>query len=80
MFSELEVFADENNPSHADENSNEENDVDDETMSGKFAIMNNLLSISFTLSCIRGYAHVSVDVCISDTSFLTIEELAFGYT
>ncbi|XP_049866726.1 E3 ubiquitin-protein ligase TRIM37-like isoform X2 [Pectinophora gossypiella] len=33
MFSELEVFADENNPSHADENSNEENDVDDETMS-----------------------------------------------
>lgn len=34
MFSELEVFADENNPSHVDENSNEENDVDDETMSG----------------------------------------------
>ncbi|KAJ2952570.1 hypothetical protein O0L34_g6893 [Tuta absoluta] len=33
MFSELEVFADENNPSHADDNSNEENDVDDETMS-----------------------------------------------
>ncbi|XP_050559039.1 uncharacterized protein LOC118266782 isoform X4 [Spodoptera frugiperda] len=35
MFSELEVFADENNPSHVDENSNEENDVDDETMSGE---------------------------------------------
>ncbi|KAH9639084.1 hypothetical protein HF086_009053 [Spodoptera exigua] len=34
MFSELEVFADENTPSHVDENSNEENDVDDETMSG----------------------------------------------
>lgn len=38
MFSELEVFADENNPSHVDENSNEENDVDDETMSGNAAI------------------------------------------
>lgn len=35
MFSELEVFADENNPNHVDENSNEENDVDDETMSGE---------------------------------------------
>ncbi|KAJ0180337.1 hypothetical protein K1T71_003741 [Dendrolimus kikuchii] len=35
MFSELEVFADENTPSHIDENSNEENDVDDETMSGE---------------------------------------------
>ncbi|XP_013190053.1 uncharacterized protein LOC106134519 isoform X2 [Amyelois transitella] len=35
MFSELEVFADENNPSHVDENSNEENDVDDEAMSGE---------------------------------------------
>ncbi|XP_026742885.1 E3 ubiquitin-protein ligase TRIM37-like, partial [Trichoplusia ni] len=35
MFSELEVFADENSPNHNDENSNEENDVDDETMSGE---------------------------------------------
>ncbi|XP_073944328.1 E3 ubiquitin-protein ligase TRIM37-like isoform X2 [Choristoneura fumiferana] len=35
MFSELEVFADETGPCHADENSNEENDVDDETMSGE---------------------------------------------
>lgn len=35
MFSELEVFADDvRAPSHADDNSNEENDVDDETMSG----------------------------------------------
>ncbi|CAG9096057.1 unnamed protein product [Plutella xylostella] len=33
MFSELEVFADDA-PAHGDENSNEENDVDDETMSG----------------------------------------------
>lgn len=32
MFSELEVY--EHIPSHVDENSNEENDVDDETMSG----------------------------------------------
>ncbi|XP_048479534.1 E3 ubiquitin-protein ligase TRIM37 isoform X4 [Plutella xylostella] len=32
MFSELEVFADDA-PAHGDENSNEENDVDDETMS-----------------------------------------------
>lgn len=39
MFSELEVFADENNPSHVDENSNEENDVDDETMSGTLHIL-----------------------------------------
>lgn len=36
MFSELEVFADETGPCHADENSNEENDVDDETMSGEW--------------------------------------------
>lgn len=35
MFSELEVFADENNANNVDDNSNEENDVDDETMSGK---------------------------------------------
>ncbi|KAL0893641.1 hypothetical protein ABMA27_013803 [Loxostege sticticalis] len=35
MFSELEVFADEHGVAHADENSNEENDVDDETMSGE---------------------------------------------
>ncbi|XP_063359944.1 uncharacterized protein LOC134649160 [Cydia amplana] len=35
MFSELEVFTDENNPCHADDNSNEENDVDEETMSGE---------------------------------------------
>ncbi|CAH0692527.1 unnamed protein product [Chilo suppressalis] len=35
ILSELEVFADENNASHADDNSNEENDVDDETMSGE---------------------------------------------
>ncbi|KAM3963425.1 LOW QUALITY PROTEIN: uncharacterized protein ACR2FA_002362 [Aphomia sociella] len=35
MFSELEVFVDENNPSHVDDNSNEENDVDDEAMSGE---------------------------------------------
>ncbi|KOB77774.1 putative tripartite motif protein 37 [Operophtera brumata] len=34
MFSELEVFTDVHIPSHIDENSNEENDVDDETMSG----------------------------------------------
>ncbi|XP_026329272.1 uncharacterized protein LOC113237172 isoform X2 [Hyposmocoma kahamanoa] len=33
MFSELEVFADENNANNVDDNSNEENDVDDETMS-----------------------------------------------
>ncbi|XP_047988393.1 E3 ubiquitin-protein ligase TRIM37-like [Leguminivora glycinivorella] len=33
MFSELEVFTDETNPCHADDNSNEENDVDEETMS-----------------------------------------------
>lgn len=38
MFSELEVFADVHIPSHIDENSNEENDVDDETMSGKFQL------------------------------------------
>lgn len=37
MFSELEVFADENNANNVDDNSNEENDVDDETMSGKQA-------------------------------------------
>ncbi|XP_012552089.1 uncharacterized protein LOC101744303 isoform X2 [Bombyx mori] len=35
MFSELEVFADETHTVHVDENSNEENDVDDETMSGE---------------------------------------------
>lgn len=34
MFSELEGFADDNNQNHVDENSNEDNDVDDETMSG----------------------------------------------
>lgn len=44
MFSELEVYADEHVPSHADENSNEENDVDDETMSGKSG---DLLSLHF---------------------------------
>ncbi|XP_063822144.1 uncharacterized protein LOC135072120 [Ostrinia nubilalis] len=35
MFSELEVFADEAGAGAADDNSNEENDVDDETMSGE---------------------------------------------
>lgn len=38
MFSELDGFVDDNNPSHIDENSNEENDVDEETMSGKIHI------------------------------------------
>ncbi|XP_068630099.1 E3 ubiquitin-protein ligase TRIM37-like isoform X2 [Battus philenor] len=33
MFTELEGFVEDNNPSHVDENSNEENDVDEETMS-----------------------------------------------
>lgn len=35
MFSELDGFADDNNQSHVEENSNEENDVDEETMSGE---------------------------------------------
>ncbi|CAG9585736.1 unnamed protein product [Danaus chrysippus] len=33
MFSELDGFVDDNNQSHVEENSNEENDVDEETMS-----------------------------------------------
>ncbi|XP_026501673.2 sialidase-like isoform X2 [Vanessa tameamea] len=35
MFSELDGFVDENNTNHTDEISNEENDVDEETMSGE---------------------------------------------
>ncbi|XP_047504750.1 E3 ubiquitin-protein ligase TRIM37-like isoform X2 [Pieris napi] len=35
MFSELDGFVDENSVNHIEENSNEENDVDEETMSGE---------------------------------------------
>lgn len=53
MFSELEAFADETNTTiHVDENSNEENDVDDETMSGKLEF-----TVSFILFIPKQWIH-----------------------
>lgn len=43
MFSELDGFVDDNSTNHIDENSNEENDVDEETMSGKLSIKVNFV-------------------------------------
>lgn len=49
MFSELEVFAEENNANNVDDNSNEENDVDDETMSGKHVENTHTAGLSMLL-------------------------------
>lgn len=38
MFTELESLTEDINPTNVDENSNEENDVDEETMSGECEI------------------------------------------
>lgn len=49
MFSELDGFIDDNSANHIDENSNEENDVDEETMSGKLFIKVNFVRRVFLL-------------------------------
>ncbi|GBP65137.1 hypothetical protein EVAR_29801_1 [Eumeta japonica] len=58
VFSELEVFFDENNHSPAEENSNEENDVDEETMSDYTQIR----------SCPKSYPFIVFPVLVRPTA------------